>query len=133
MGINIFFYFRTVKKNTENSVSHGFRLFACMLAMFFVLISVFDGFENENDKEFFGEYISEAQVDFVDFHESISRPPGSNTIKKLDRTPVKKFFGKVFNFFISEEIIQLKSVFKFLQILSSYNLTITNYVCNNAP
>jgi hypothetical protein len=122
-----------VKKNTENSVSNGFRLFACMLSAFFVLIAVFDGFEKENEKEFFGEYVSEAQVDFIDFHESISRPPGSNKVKKLDRTPIKKFFDKVFNFFITEQIFQLKSVFKFLQVLSSFNLTITNSVCSNAP
>lgn len=122
-----------MKKNTKNSVSDGFRLIACILSAFFVLIAVFDGFGKENEKEFFGEYVAEAQVDFIDFHESISRPPGSNKVKKLDRTPVKKFFDKVFNFFISEEIFQLKSVFKFLKILSRYNLTITNSVCSNAP
>ncbi|SMD44292.1 hypothetical protein SAMN00777080_2912 [Aquiflexum balticum DSM 16537] len=122
-----------MKKNTENSVSEGFRLLACILSAFFVLIAVFDGFEKENEIEFFEEYVAEAQVDLIDFQESISRPPGSNKVKKLDRTPIKKFFDKVFNFFISEEIFQLKSVFKFLKIFSSYNLTITNSICTNAP
>lgn len=131
--INIFFYFRTVKKNTENSVSDGFRLLACVLSIFFVFIAVFDGFEKEEEKEFFGEYVAEAQIDYIDFHETISRPPGSNKVKKLDRTPIKKIFDKVLDFFLSREIFQSKSVFNLIQVFSSFNFTISNSVCSNAP
>lgn len=122
-----------MKKNTVNSVSNGFKFLACILSVFFLLLAVFDGFEEKEDVEYFGEYVTEAEINFVDFPESISRPTGVSKVNKSDRLPLIKFFDRIFRIFTLEIIYNIKSAFKLPQLFSSYNFNLVYSVCTNAP
>lgn len=122
-----------MKSNPSNNVSNGLRLIACALAIFFVVLAVFDGFEEEDEVEYFGEFVSEADFDFVDFPESISRPTGNSKVNKLDRIPLVKFFDRIFNLFTLEKVFNIMPSPEFPQVISGYNFVISNSICPNAP
>lgn len=115
------------------NVSNGLRLLACILALFFVVLAVFDGFEEEEEIEYFGEFVAEAEFDYVDFPESISRPTGSSQVNKLVRVPLVKIFDRILNLFTSERVFNEKLYSELPQILSRFNFLIANSVCTNAP
>lgn len=114
-------------------MSNGLRLLACILALFFVVLAVFDGFEEEEEIEYFGEFVAEAEFDYVDFPESISRPTGSSQVNKLVRVPLVKIFDRILNLFTSERVFNEKLYSELPQILSRFNFLIANSVCTNAP
>jgi hypothetical protein len=109
------------------------RLLAFILALFFVVLAVFDGFEEEDDIEYFGEFVTEAEFDFVDFPTSISRPTGSSKVNKSERIPIIKFFDGIINIF-TREVVHVKTPFILLpKIYSDYSYLIANTVLANAP
>ncbi|PSL06498.1 hypothetical protein [Cecembia rubra] len=57
------------------------RIFSLMLSLFFVVLAVYDGLEEEENFEYFGEFVDEAEFDYVDFPTSISRPTGNKQTK----------------------------------------------------
>jgi len=122
-----------VNKISKYNVSNGFRLLACILALFFVVLAVFDGFQEEEEIEYFGEFVAEAEFDYVDFPESISRPTGSSQVNKLVRIPIVKIFDRIFKLFTSARVFNIKFYSELPEILSRFNFHITNSVCTNAP
>jgi hypothetical protein len=122
-----------VNKISRYNISDGLRLLACTLALFFVVLAVFDGFEEEEEIEYFGEFVAEAEFDYVDFPESISRPTGNSQVNKLVRIPLVKIFDRIFNLFTSERVFNEKKYSELPQVLSRFNFLITNSVCTNAP
>jgi hypothetical protein len=121
-----------VKKTDRYQVSTSFRLITCLLAVFFVTLAVFDGFEQEQLFEIQGEAVAEAEFDYVDFPTSISRPSG-NSINKFERTPVLKIYqqlSKILSFSIFKvDLPQVEPNY----ILSSFSVVLKHTLRSNAP
>ncbi len=114
-------------------ISIGLRLIALCLAMFFVVLAVFDSYEEEERAEYVGEFFQEADFEFVDFPTSITRPSGINSFK-LQRIAQVNLFDQLLSFIAYEPLflkkafsIELKSpIHKFIFFLQ-------HAVCTNAP
>jgi hypothetical protein len=121
-----------VNRKERYQVSEGFRFITCLLAIFFVTLAVFDGFEQEQIFEIQGEAVAEAEFDYVDFPTSISRPSG-NSINKFERTPVLKIYqqiSKILSFSIFKaDLPQVEPNY----ILSSFSVIIKHTLRSNAP
>ena len=121
-----------MNKKDRYSISEGFRLITCLLALFFVTLAVFDGFEQEQLFEIQGEAVAEAEFDYVDFPTSISRPSG-NSINKFERTPVLKVYEqikKILSFSIFKaDLPQVEPNY----IISSFSVFIKHTLRSNAP
>ena len=104
-----------------------------MLAIFFVVLAVFDEFEEEEGIEYYGEFISETDFDFLDFPDSISRPTGTSKVNKLERNPIHKFFDGIFDIITPERLIYLSPSPEIPKLFSGYNPIISNSICANAP
>ncbi|MDX5477034.1 MAG: hypothetical protein LPJ98_01155 [Cyclobacteriaceae bacterium] len=109
------------------------RLMACMMALFFVVLAVFDGFEEVESYEFFSGFeVDETEFDYVDFPTSISRPSGSK-VSKVQRVEVVKIFDQIQSilpyqvFTVIIPVFDEKTIFQFIQLI------IQHAVCANAP
>lgn len=113
-------------------MSNALRLLAFVLALFFVVLAVFDAFE-EDAVEYCGEFVTEAEFDYVDFPTSISRPTGNSKVNKLERIPIIKFFDRINNILTVEEVAIETSDIIYPEINSNYNFLIARAVLPNAP
>lgn len=109
------------------------RLMACVMALFFVVLAVFDGFEEVEQIEYFGGFeVDETEFDYVDFPTSISRPSGSK-VSKVQRVEVVKIFDQIQSilpyqvFTVIIPVFDEKTIFQFIQLI------IQHAVCANAP
>ena len=84
-----------------NNISLGLRYLTFALALFFVVLAVFDGFEETEEIEYHGEFVSEAEYDFVDFPTSVSRPFG---VKKsnISKIQILKYCNREIKIFIAK-------------------------------
>lgn len=113
-------------------LTHNFKLLTCLLALFFVVLAVFDGFEQEQEIEYFGEFLDEADFDYVDFPTSISRSTNSGSFK-IQRLIVFSVFD-----FISKALSLNKpnstiSEYIPLNIFSGLDFLIGKSIAANAP
>lgn len=122
-----------MNKNVQNDVCIGLRLIALCLAMFFVVLAVFDGYEEVEKAEYVGEFVQEADFDFVDFPTSISRPSGSASLK-LQRVAIVKIFDQLLSFIAFEPPFLKKATSIELNVpIHSIIFFIQHAVCTNAP
>lgn len=119
-------------QDLRNFLFKQFRLLACMLALFFVVLAVFDGFEVEEDIEYEGHFLDEADFDYVDFPTSISRP-SSNSTSKVQRIELVR----IYDFFLSVIRFEVKPVqcltYIPIEIFSSLDILIGKSISSNAP
>ncbi|UJP67082.1 hypothetical protein IPZ59_12950 [Mongoliitalea daihaiensis] len=103
-----------------------------MLALFFVVLAVFDGFEQEQEIEYVGEFLSETDFDYVDFPTSISRPSNNQTLKiqRLILLNVVDFLSEVFNINTSFEKVV---VYIPVEIFFGLDYLIGKSIAANAP
>lgn len=102
------------------------------MVLFFVVLAVFDGFEEEQDIEYVGEFLNEADFDYVDFPTSISRSSTSQSFK-IQRIVLLSVFD-----FVSEALRLTKplaSTFEYipLEIYSGLDFLIGKSIATNAP
>ncbi|MGY6743007.1 MAG: hypothetical protein ACXIUQ_09750 [Cecembia sp.] len=108
------------------------RMIALALALFFVVLAVFDGFEEEQDIEYVGEFLNEVDFDYVDFPTSISRSSATQSLK-IQRIIVISVFE-----YISEALrLSKPSLPSFayipLDIFSGLDFLIGKSIAANAP
>lgn len=122
-----------MEKSLQNNICVGLRLIALCLAIFFVVLAVFDGYEEEDKAEYVGEFLNEADFDFVDFPTSISRPSGSASLK-LQRVAIVKIFDQLLSFLAFEPPFLKKAVNIETNIpIHRIIFFIQHAVCKNAP
>lgn len=119
-------------KQSIHTVSPLLRVIALAMALFFVVLAVFDGFEEEQDIEYVGEFLNEADFDYVDFPTSISRSTSTQSLK-IQRFIVLSVFG-----FVSEALRLSKPSLPSLAyiplgIFSSLDFLIGKSIAANAP
>ncbi len=120
-----------MNKSIQNNICLGLRLIALCLAMFFVVLAVFDGYEQVEKAEYVGEFLQDTDFD-VDFPTSISRPSGSTSLK-LQRVAVVKIFDKLLSFIAFEPPFLKKPVIIALDLPIHSIFIIQHAVCTNAP
>lgn len=109
------------------------RLMACMLSLFFVVLAVFDGFEEVENYEYYGGFeVDEAEFDYVDFPTSISRPSGSK-VSKVKRVEVVKIFDQIQSILPFQVLTIIRPTFDEKPIFQFIQLIIQHAVCANAP
>lgn len=109
------------------------RLMACMLSLFFVVLAVFDGFEEVENYEYYGGFeVDEAEFDYVDFPTSISRPSGSK-VSKVKRVEVVKIFDQIQSILPFQVLTVIRPTFDEKPIFQFIQLIIQHAVCANAP
>ncbi|MFC0261655.1 hypothetical protein [Fontibacter flavus] len=109
------------------------RLMACVMALFFVVLAVFDGFEEVEQIEYFGGFeVDEAEFDYVDFPTSISRPSGSK-VSKVKRIEVVKIFDQIQSILPFQVVTVIRPTFDEKPIFQFIQLIIQHTVCANAP
>lgn len=103
-----------------------------MLALFFVVLAVFDGFEQEQEIEYVGEFLHETDFDYVDFPTSISRPSNnqSQKIQRLALWNVLNFISKTFKInLLFEKVVAIIP----LDIFFCIDFLIGKSIAANAP
>ncbi|MGY6520630.1 MAG: hypothetical protein ACXIUD_02815 [Mongoliitalea sp.] len=108
------------------------RMIALAMALFFVVLAVFDGFEEEQDIEYVGEFLNESDFDYVDFPTSISRSSQTQTLK-IQRIVVLSVFD-----FVSEALRLIKpslpeAAYIPLEIFTGLDFLIGKSIAANAP
>jgi hypothetical protein len=115
-----------------NNFSLGLRYITFALALFFVVLAVFDGFEQVEDIEYCGEFVAEAEYDFVDFPTSISRPTGvkSTSIGKFQYVT---YFDRVLKIFIAKYALLTKPPQEVFHLLGARDIIFKFTIQTNAP
>lgn len=100
--------------------------------IFFVVLAVFDGFEVEEDIEYVGHFLDEADFEFVDFPTSISRPTSNSTLK-VQRVELVR----IYDFFLSVIRFEIKPVqcleYIPIAIFSGLEILVGKSISANAP
>ncbi|RZS96907.1 hypothetical protein [Cecembia calidifontis] len=117
-------------RNVQYRLNTLIRVFAFVMALFFVVLAVYDRLEEEEKIEYFGEFVDETEFDYVDFPTSISRPTG-NKSTKVQRMELIKVFDQIQTFLRLDSIIQPKvklaeSVIIYIPILIFEHIISTN-------
>lgn len=105
---------------------------ATSLALFFVVLAVFDGFEQEQEIEYVGEFLNESDFNYVDFPTSISRSVNSQSFK-IQRLVVLSLFDFVSAAFGCTKEALIIPTFIPLDIFSRLNFLIGKSIAANAP
>lgn len=116
----------------KNNAHPSLRLFAFVLAVFFSVLAVFDGLEAHQEIEYYGEFVDEAEFDYVEFPTSISRPSGGKSVQSQRLEVVNIFENLIFVVFsVQPEEASVKFVSAdTLLLLTKF---IKHTVCTNAP
>ncbi|MFD2203375.1 hypothetical protein [Shivajiella indica] len=115
-----------------NKFSLGLKYLAFALAMFFVVLAVFDGFEEIESIEYTVELIAEADFDYVKFPTSISRPSGvkSTGIAKFQSI---KYFDRILRIFIAKYAPLTKLTQDIVHISGAKDIIFKFTILSNAP
>jgi hypothetical protein len=116
----------------SNNISLGLRYVTFALALFFVVLAVYDGFEETEEIEYHGEFIAEAEYDYVDFPTSISRPSG---LKKSNLTKIQflKDSNREIKIFIAKYALLTKPLQKVVHLSEARDIIFKFIILSNAP
>jgi hypothetical protein len=117
---------------TPNKISLGLRYLTFALALFFVVLAVYDGFEEIEEIEYHGEFISEAEYDYVDFPTSISRPSG---VKKpnISKVQILRYFNREIKIFIAKYALLTKPSQEVFHFSEARDIIFKFIILSNAP
>lgn len=120
--------FITVHKKLKAIVG----VFSLIMSLFFLVLAVYDGLEEEKDIEYFGEFVDEAEFDYIDFPTSISRPSG-NKVNQVQRLELVKIFDQILTILRREPIIQPKLKLADYFIINIPILLFEHIISTHAP
>jgi hypothetical protein len=115
-----------------NNFSLGFRYLTFALALFFVVLAVFDGFEEVEDIAYCGEFVAEAEFDFVDFPTSIFRPSGVKSAS-IGKFQAVTYFDRILKIFVAKFTQLTKPPQEVFHLLGAKNFIFKFTIQTNAP
>ncbi|RPA68233.1 hypothetical protein EF405_11225 [Cyclobacteriaceae bacterium YHN15] len=115
-----------------NNFSLGLRYIAFALALFFVVLAIFDGFEEVEEIEYCGEFIAEVEYDYLDFPTSISRPSGGKSTS-LAKFQYVRDFDRIIKIFIAKYALLTKPPQEIFHLSSAKDIIFRFTILSNAP
>jgi hypothetical protein len=115
-----------------NNFSLGLRYLAFALALFFVVLAIFDGFEEVEEIAYCGEFVAEAEFDFVDFPTSISRPSGVKSTS-FGKFQTITYFDRILKIFFAKYALLTKPPQEVFHLLGAKDIIFKYTIQTNAP
>ncbi|SIT10992.1 hypothetical protein [Belliella pelovolcani] len=117
----------------RNRFKKPLQCLAVMMAFFFSVLAVGDGFEQVEEPVYVGEFVDEADFDYVDFPTSLLRNQSVNKLSKVQRLEIVKIFDVlVNNLTLNTEFVKI-SFLGFSGEIPYFQFVLEKVIASNAP